>query len=79
VFQNCSCIAGNLATQTLNTTGFESSDIYQLTTDLLSNATAVEGRCDQGCNLLGVFLAVIAVALFLIFMLQVPTVIITVR
>ena len=53
------------------------SDI--LSSVLLTNGTATDGRCDQGCKMLGVFLAVIAVALFLIFMLQVPYVIITVR
>ena len=46
---------------------------------LLTNATATDGRCDQGCNMLGLFLALIAVAIFFIFMLQVPYVIITVR
>ncbi len=55
------------------------SDLAQLTSDLLPNGTVTEGRCDQGCQLIGPFLLVIGIALFLIFMLQVPYVIITVR
>lgn len=63
-FQNCSCIAGQL----------ELRDVTSL-----DNSSAVEGQCDQGCNKLGLYLGVIFFALLLIFILQVPNIIITVR
>ena len=79
VFENCSCVAESLALQLVNASNPLNSDLSQLTFDLSSNSTATEGMCDQGCNLLGLFLVFIALALFLIFMLQVPYIIITVR
>lgn len=45
----------------------------------LVNGTAVDGRCYQGCNKLGIYLGVVFFALLFIFILQVPNVIITVR
>ena len=43
--------------------------------------SASDGRCDDGCGsgMLGLFLVVIGVGLFLIFTLQIPNVIITIR
>lgn len=80
MFENCTCVSSNLASQLFNTTPqYMNTDLTQLTFDLSINGTAKEGRCDQGCNLIGPFLVVIGIALFLIFMLQVPYVIITVR
>ena len=41
--------------------------------------TAKDGICDQGCNKLWIFLVILGLYLFLIFILNVPNVIITVR
>ena len=80
VFENCSCIADNLASQLIQQETYNGiNDTGTPTSILLSNSTATDGRCDLGCNKLGLFLAFIAVALFLMFILQVPYVIITVR
>ena len=81
MFENCSCIADNLASQLLERGSpyYGVNDTDALSSLLLTNGTAVDGRCDQGCNKLGLFLVLIAIALFLIFILQVPYVIITVR
>ena len=43
------------------------------------NATAVDGQCDLECNKIGIFLGVLFIALLLIFILQVPNIVITVR
>ena len=43
--------------------------------------SALDGRCDDGCGggKLGLFLVIMAVELFLIFVLHIPDVIITIR
>ena len=43
------------------------------------NATAVDGTCPHFCNKMGIFLGIIFITLFLIFILQVPNIVITVR
>ena len=58
--------------------GFNDTDALS-SLSLLPNSTATDGRCDQGCNKLGVFLALTAVVLFLIFTLYVPYIVITIR
>ena len=68
VFENCECIS--------NISDNNDSILDEL---IAMNGTANEGRCNQGCNNLGIFLASIFVSLFLIFILQVPNVLITVR
>ena len=80
VFENCSCIADSLASQSLqrgSPYGFNDTDA--LSSLLLSNGTAVDGRCDQECNKLGPFLVLIGVIIFLILILYVPYIITTVR
>ncbi len=68
-FEDCECISKM----------YGGNDSLILDESISMNGTAIEGRCNQGCNYLGIFLAVIFVALFLIFILQVPNVLITVR
>ena len=68
-FENCGCIADRMQQ---NDT-ISDLNLYDV------NGGAVDGRCDQGCNKLGLFLGIMFVALLLIFILQVPNVIITVR
>jgi hypothetical protein len=55
------------------------NDTAALSSLLLTNGTAVDGRCDQGCNKLGPFVVVTAVMIFLILTLYVPYIITTVR
>ena len=73
MFENCTCVAEMQAVES----GFSYNDPASLV--FLSNSTVTEGRCNQSCNTLGVYLGVIAVAIFLVFMLYVPDVIVTVR
>ena len=47
--------------------------------DRITNGSAVDGKCDQGCNKMGLFLGVLFVGLLLVFVLQVPNIVITVR
>jgi len=72
VFENCSCVASNLFFQS-NTTFPRTSDLF------LSNSTAQNGKCPMECHTLPLFLVLIGIVLFLIFMLKIPTVIITLR
>ena len=64
-FDNCACIFDRI---TNITSKFA-----------MSNGTAVNGICEQSCNKLGIFLVVVFLVLILLFMLQVPNVVITVR
>lgn len=70
-FDNCTCVGDRM----------EQSSNYTLSAFITntSNATAVDGQCDQGCNKLGIFLGIMFIALLLIFILQVPNIVITVR
>ena len=82
MFENCSCIADNLASQLLergSPHGYGINDTDTLSSLLLTNGTAVDGRCDQGCNKLGPFLFITAVIIFFILTLYVPYIITTVR
>ncbi len=65
-FDNCTCIADRIM----------NDHLHNFT---VSSGTAVDMKCEQQCNKLGVFLAVIFLAILLIFILEVPNVIITVR
>ena len=76
VFENCSCVAANLGLRQLTdniTTEFLSDE------EILAMSTATEGQCDNGCIGLGPFLALSIIALFLIFLLQVPNIFVTIR
>ena len=44
-----------------------------------TNRTAEAGLCGQDCNLLAAFLVSVSVFVFLIFMLEVPTLLVTIR
>ena len=41
--------------------------------------TAKDGICDQGCNQLWIFVVILGLIIFVLFVLQIPNVIITVR
>ena len=71
VFGNCTCVADNLANMQNDPSLFSSF--------LIDNATATDGRCPQNCNKLGLWLLIIGVVIFLIFLLRVPTLLITIR
>ena len=75
--ENCSCIAESLHQQFNSSfsaaSGMMSSDMF------LSNATAETAKCDSGCNRLGLFLFAVGVMIFLLFILRVPTAIVTLR
>ena len=71
-FSNCSCIAENLLSMS-------ESDQFSVPSQLYPNSTAVEGKCPQDCNTLGLWLLLIAVVVFLIFVLRIPTLLITIR
>lgn len=71
VFSNCACISENLLS--------EASGDLTTPTQLLENSTASDGRCPQTCNTLGLWLFLIAIVVFLIFVLRIPTLLITIR
>ena len=73
VFENCSCIAVGFA-QSNTTTAY-----LQNESTLLYHGTATDGVCDRNCNQLGLFAAGIGVLLYLIFMLKIPTTLVTLR
>ena len=47
--------------------------------ELVELGTAEIGVCENGCYSLGIFLGVSIVALFIVFILQVPNIVITIR
>lgn len=47
--------------------------------ELRGMSTAEAGVCDTGCVSLGIFLGISVIALFLLFFLQVPNIVITIR
>lgn len=55
------------------------SEDFSMASHLLRNSTAVEGKCPQGCKTLGLWLVLVGIVIFLIFMLRIPTILITVR
>ena len=69
IFENCSCVAASLAAR-LELASEE---------EVLTDSFAVGGMCDNGCNLFGVFISLSLLALFLLFILEVPNVVITIR
>ena len=64
VFENCRCVPD-----------------YQSNASVLSlgNGTAENGICATECHTLPLFLVLVGIVLFLVFMLKIPTVIITLR
>ena len=64
VFENCRCVPN-----------------YQSNASVLSlgNGTAENGICATECHTLPLFLVLVGIVLFLVFMLKIPTVIITLR
>ena len=67
VFANCSCVAETLSNMTY------SDQPSQLFLDILAQLSTSESQpCDNGCNTLAPFLAILPFALFLIFMVQIP-------
>lgn len=73
VFSNCACISESLSS--MNT----STHIFSTPSQLLGNSTATAGRCPQKCNTLGIWLLLIGIVVFLIFVLRIPTLLITIR
>lgn len=73
VFENCSCIPVGFA-QSNTTTAYLQNESM-----LLYHGTATDGVCDRSCNQLGLFAAGIGVLLYLIFMLKIPTTLVTLR
>ena len=69
-FENCSCVVANLA-----------SSLNLSTSDqaILLNGTATDGVCDNGCENLGLFLGLLLVMVFLLFILEVPNFVVTMR
>ena len=65
IFENCTCVVSSLEMEQGG--------------NLSVAGSASDGRCDSNCNNLGLFLFLLAVSLFLIFMLNIPNVIITIR
>ena len=72
IFSDCICIAENLFSMNV-------SKGVSTPSQLLANSTAVAGRCPQNCNTLGLWLFLIAIVVFLIFVLRIPTLVITIR
>lgn len=69
---NCSCITENLFSMS-------ESDQFSIPSQFYPNSTAEVGKCPQDCNTLGLWLLLIAVVVFLIFVLRIPTLLITIR
>ena len=69
---DCTCVANNVFSDVM-------SNVIDEKNGSLSNSTAVSGLCPQSCNYLGGFLVCVTVFVFLIFMLEVPTLLVTIR
>jgi len=67
ILESCSCVADSLKMDNLT---------YQ---DGAIQNTATDGKCPQNCNTLGIWLVLIALVIFLIFAMRVPTLLITMR
>ena len=65
-FVDCSCVANNVI-------------VVEEKNGSLSNSTAVSGSCPQSCDFLGGFVVFVTVFVFLIFMIEVPTLLVTIR
>jgi hypothetical protein len=69
---DCECVSESLL-------GMTSDDDISSPMHFLPNSTATLGQCPQGCNTLGLWLLLIGVVVFLIFVLRIPTLLITIR
>ena len=74
VFENCSCVAEKFYH---HPNAAVSEDSYWSL--VLTNGTASDGKCKQDCNTMPVFLVFVAIFLFLVFIIKIPTYIITLR
>ena len=64
VFENCRCVLNYQSNASVSSLG---------------NGTAESGICATECHTLPLFLVLVGIVLFLVFMLKIPTVIITLR
>ena len=78
IFENCSCIADSLWQGSSH--GVIAPSIASLDELLLlSNSTAANAQCPEECDKLPVFLVSVGLVLYLVFILKIPSVIITLR
>ena len=73
-FENCSCVAENLSK-------FKTfADQHAVLTGAhIGNSTAINGKCQINCHNLGIFLFCVALLVFFIFILKIPTILVTIR
>lgn len=74
-FKECTCIAANLMQQQQR----NSSLIELSVEDFLPMSTATVGECDQNCIMFAPQLAVAIIGLILVFALEVPYLLVTIR
>ena len=79
VFENCSCVAENIYHSSN-----ESLATHQQTTlvqeyNVMGSSTAINGKCKTNCRNLGFFLLVVGMIVFLVFLLKIPTILVTIR
>ena len=73
MFENCTCVAENLSKDKRQHAVLVGEYIQ------FGNSTANNGKCKTGCQNLGPFLFCVGVLVFFIFILKIPTILVTIR
>jgi hypothetical protein len=74
IFENCTCVAENLSKdKTIN------DQHTVLIGEYIGNSTASNGKCKTNCRNLGPFLFCVGILVFFIFLLKIPTILVTIR
>lgn len=71
IFENCTCVAENLSK--------DKGQHAVLVGEYIGNSTASNGKCKTGCRNLGLFLFCVGLVVFFIFILKIPTILVTIR
>ena len=75
MFENCSCVAEHL--YQLSNDNFAASSVFPWS--YLANSTAASGMCSTDCRNLGPFLVCVGILIFLVFVLKIPSILVTMR
>lgn len=76
VFENCSCVAEHFYLDSItDPTVTNTRELLEFT----GNSTAANGMCSTNCHLLGPFLFLCGLLIFLLFVLKIPNVLVTIR
>ena len=80
VFENCSCVAENLYHSSIeDKIEMVGGQHAMLIRDYIGNSTVSNGKCKTNCHNLGMFLFCVGLLVFFIFILKIPTILVTIR